>query len=1068
MVINCSEETNVYLNNKDAASLLQITLKKWAEVKKTIPLKEVSYKNYLKSDIEKIYEFQKSFLNDYLSVSEVREIIKKNMIEKLPKYPIPHYANTGKFYNKTTAFKKVDINIFIANGYAKDEYYLKNNLPINTSSTRRTKQIFTEKDEFNNMSFNDFEALYYNTDEIKTILIRQYQDIAEYIIIPVKFKQGKFNNKVKAYRKIAIELLLKRQIEKSKVIKITKEEIKSNKYISFDESIDLLEVHRGTWLNIRKLLNLDEPRTGYNFRNDVLRIVDDYNSFLKSYCSYDEAMKLHPSPYDNKLDNVITVEIPFHLRIKLLADYRTNVYSRLSLNEEVNKYNYNQNIIKNSYTRSAAMQILNLSSYSFDDTIAKLNITSVQLPNETGSARYYKKDDINSIKVKQQIFFATDELLNYNEVLSLCTIKGWIDSKEVNSLMIELKPWNKIGKFSNFIYAYPKKELLNILESKENYLRFIDEVDLSDPLKSLIDKLRHSNTFNYDELSSKYFFATQFLHNFFDEKILTSRRSVKNLNALIRQIIIFFGYIYELLECSAANDIHALKTESIIEYSIKNQNFRKSTFTFSFFNYIYSYIVYNENLSNSLNKKIFDINKLSNIFKIKDHSKDLLDADIYDLKTFLKIIEHCTDINYHVKISLDEIRESCTYIYASYWLFICININNAWRVGDIINIPIFDIEDILSSFQIFDLNWFDKNKLSLEESRLILSRITYNQYIVSKTKSYNCFFISDDLAISVATSIVILTISRTDKLSIEVTPLMQFNTKYNYPSTNYLDSFFLNDRKQNFEDDFQFRSNKINSTLLTFISAIQNDDCSEKSLKLAQNIRAHKNLNSLLNYIKVNSDTLDTLTRNLFNRGEFGYIYSSIANSLNIPINTLKSPENIDQVSLFKELISSPWEFEVFSGIMNSYEKDAKEILNKINIMTFDEIQQKFTDIVLKKYPSKANHIQCFIGYDNCTSLSNDCVKCKNAIPTLLSLNTISKKLLLLLLKYNSTTIIGEKVKLSNSIFYYKQRMIEAISMYGKDLVYSYISISREDFLYLFSIVEEPNKITKDGDYHIC
>lgn len=1056
--------TGLYISTKDVRDLLQIcTNKKWLSIKKAFNLTPKFINYYLKSDVYKIYDLQKLYIENYLSVDEVKNIIKKNIIPKIQKYKIPDYAFIGKFKNKMTAYNSLDIFYCIFNGYAKDEYYIKNNLDLKNNLTRRKNIIITDLDTLNSISFDDFNHSYYTFDEVNDILVRRFLEKANFITVPKKFKLGKFQDKVKAYNKNQILKLKNQQFQEFGSHKITSAEVNSGKYMSFNESCELLEIHRSKWLQIRRELNIKEVRIGYTLRKEVLNIINEYNLFLNKYCSYEEATDLHPSSCCNKLSSVNKVLIPSHLKIKTFYTYRVYAYSRSSLKKDVEMYENNQLMISNSYNKLTAMQILNLISDSFEETVKELHITSFLLPNETGYAKYYKKLDIDNIKDKQQEFLNGDEYINYNEALDLCKCSSWIDSDDIVKLKIKIKPWNKIDKFNNCIYAYPKQKLINVLKFKESNYYFLENINLNDPVKSFREKLLMYPYFDYTYLSNQYPFATMLIHDFCEDKILDSKRSPRTLNILVRSFVKFSASIYEMLERYEVKDLHMITTENIMEFLLECtiSNYK---YTIPFFNFVYFKIVYNTENSNICNKKIFDIDKINKNFKSNTTEKELLDADIYDLDVFLDMIEYCQDIELHTSLALDEINKSNRALHVSYWLFVSINLNNAWRTADISTFPSLDMKDLLDYLQIYDLNWFKNNSLSLCQARIILSRLSYHDYIVAKTKEYNGFFISDDLAPSVATAIIILTLFKEQDLLFENNYLMQFETDFNYAYVKSFKKFFLQYNKP----DFVFVPKKTTTTLLTFISAIQTDDCSEYTLALAQNIRAHKKLNSLLNYIKLNPVVLDTLTKNLFNRGEFGYIYATIANKLNLPINTLKDPSGVDKVILLKDIAKSPWDYEILAGEMNSFEKKSQDVLAQINKKTFNEIQECFASIVMRKNPSKEKGIECFVGFDNCMYKGGSCIKCEFSIFTLVSLNSIAKKIVSLLLKYEACSIIGEKIKLSHDIFYYKKCIIEAINTYGIELVYSYMQISREDFLFLMAQVKDVNQLNKEGIYHIC
>ena len=189
---------------------------------------------------------------------------------------------------------------------------------------------------------------------------------------------------------------------------------------------------------------------------------------------------------------------------------------------------------------------------------------------------------------------------------------------------------------------------------------------------------------------------------------------------------------------------------------------------------------------------------------------------------------------------------------------------------------------------------------------------------------------------------------------------------------------------------------------------------------------------------------------------------------LGLNIKNLKNPSEVDEVTLLPHLSNSPWDIEVATGILNSVDKERKEVLSKIDKMNFEQILGCFNDIVLKKNPSRIKGILCFIGLNNCNEENKDCVKCKDAIVTVYALNTIAKRLVNLLLEYHSTEFIGEKIKLSHTIFHYRERIKEAMAMYGRDIVYSYMQLEKADLLHILKSVKTKEELLKERGQNIC
>lgn len=1032
------------ITRKNAIELLNITAKSWSNIKNS--LSEIKRGTYLKSDIDELLYMQSLFLDNHMDVAEINTIFTRTNIKILESVPIPPYANTGKFKCSRIAYNKSDIEKHISKGYAKVEYYLDNNLCCDKFK------------EFENTSFDEFCELYYNFDEINAMLTQKLRNAAPSIVVPFHFRKGKFEDKVSAYKKSIID---KYRDENSEG-KIPFMDLDISNYVTINESAELVGATPQIWADIRKILGIQSYRCKdnsnmYVLRCDIDKYIASYNSFYKEHCTYNDAMELLSYPH---FDNLKRLDLPQEFRIKDFYK-KKYCYSREEINLKIkNGYGKVSINIDNYYYWKDIITILDISKQIFKRACNEFKIEPITYEGKV----YYNKSDINLIKEAYEEF-AQNHLtsLELNDEFRHC-----FKSLETQQFKINIPEWLKFGKFTQSDTAYKRDEFLKFYSIKKDYDAFLEPISTSNVLDDFRNRLEIYPYFKYKDLKENHPFATKLLHDFFDSKLLTTGSSAKTLTKRVRLFVKVFEIIFNLIQENNSKDIHTLKTSDILNFINKiDTPAIVNTLVLPFLKYSHAQITGNLKASVA-SKNIFNIDIITKMLTYEVERKELLNADIYDIETFLEMIYYCRDINFHIKKVLEEINDFETVYYVSYWLFVSINLNNAWRAGDISCFPLIDISDILDHFQIYEINWFSNNTLSLEQSRLILSRLYAHNYIISKTKLYNEFFISDDLSISVATCIAILTLFRNTLAICDHNYLMFFYTDFNYPNDHSFGKFFKYFKIK----DFKFKSNKTGSTLMTFVQSIKIDDSAEEMLKLASNLRGHSNLMSTLNYLKVDADTLNTLSRNLFKRGEFGYIYCAIANRLGINTNTLKQPELIDQTILLSDTIESPFDLEIMSSKLNTYEKNTKCILSKINTMNFKEIREKFVNLTLKGSPSNKKDVQCFIGVENCpyknTTEKSDCLICHNGIPTLYALNAIAKELVHLLISYQNSTFLGEKFKLSNAIGHYKQRMLEAIKEYGHEIVYTYIQLDPNDFRYLIDCIDDIDDLLERNIYHIC
>lgn len=1031
--INTSDK---YICIDDVLKLLKLTKNGWLRTRKEFKFQEPKRHFYLKSEIEKVYKLQQDYIDKHITEKDIKDIIKSNHCREMISYEIPCYAYVEKFKSRKRAYKKSQLEEFISKGYAKKSFYIEQKYSAESNSSIQQK-------------LKKFHESHYSYVEVYEILSQRYARKIKSIDVPIEFRVGKFETKSKCYPKEQILKLKCLEDNDKSNTTITQEEVDTGKYINIEEITQLLGITRAQWRQLRNDQEVDYFRKGYVLKSDIEKLLKEFQDFSNEHCTYEEATELLVSPYFDKLT---PIKLTRKLRLKKYSDKRFG-YSLDEINQKI-KDGYGKNYInENEYYHIAeVLKILDLNYSNVTEVLNEEEVYSVKYMNKT----FYKKSEIDNLKQQQQDFI--EDYITAMEASELSKSFSWVIA--ANEIRVNIRAILRAHKFKSISYAYPKKEFLEYINKKNNYISFSESFISQNITEEFREKLKIYPKFNYERMSKKYPFATKLIFDFFDGKLINSSRSMRSNNIIVKSFVRIVSKIYDMLGVSNTKDIHTIETSSILEYLISTNRMEKK-YIVTFLEYTHAIIVYNLNEKEVFNRKIFDIDKIINKFRVDRSNKELLDADIYDLETFLEMIHYCKDIQLHTKISLKGLKSSSNARHVSQWLLVSINLNNGWRLEDLSKLPFIYLRDILDEFKIYNLDWFKDNILSLEQSRIILSRLYSHQYIVNKTQEYNGFFISDDLCQSVATAYIMLTFYIESQVGIDNDFIMQFNTDFNYPSRYEFKYFFDNFKVK----DFKFGSNKTTSTLITFMECIKLDDCDEEMvdgemlLQLQANIRAHKSLMSTLNYLKLNPKKLDELTSNLFKRGEFGYIYASISNKLGLNIKNLKNPDEVDEVVLLPYLSDSPWNIEIATGILNSVDKERKEVLSKIDKMSFEQILDCFNDIVLKKNPSRKEGIRCFIGSNNCDDKNKDCVKCKNAIVTVYALNAIAKHLVKLSVEYHLTEFIGEKIKLSNSIFYYKMRIKEAMDMYGRELVYSYTQLEKTDFLHILKSIKTTEQL---------
>ena len=954
--------------------------------------------------------------------------------------------------------------------------------------------------------FKFFSDNYYTPDEINKGIGGIHKDELNKIKTPLKFKIGKFTSCIYVYSKfdfdkynilgdditlpedikVLTDTILPEDVTAQKDIVVPRERkyfttlsereqnVLKNKlmietlikegYVKTDVASEMLGITKGRVYKIVEDASFNTKRVGkvlYILKSDIENHLKEFELFCETYYTLSEARELLKVKYIN------SINLPPKFRLGKFnyakcACLKSKVDELYSLGYEY-KHLEDDKALNEYYDRDTTAKILRLSK---KDMTKKLNDVGIH-GTKYGKSLLFKKVEVDRLKELQDEFVENYFTLEEAVIVADNHI-GWLKDLD---MCIKIQPAYQIDKFEKNYNAYPKKEFLKYVKDKQKYEEFSQPFYSEDVSLEFRKKLEVYPGYKFNVLCDKYPLATKLILQYWDSKLISSNATLKNKNVYVRMAVRIVYRVYDMIEEYSAKDIYALKTTQILEFllTIEEKSYREEMVCF--LEYVHGIITYKLNHEKNTNKKVFDIVKIISKFKERNNKKELLNANIYDIDTFSELLKYCQDVNLHTKNSLEAFRLDDKPRYVSLWLTVTINANNGWRIEDISNLPKINITDLLDEFGIFNLDWFKENTLSLDQSILILGRLYNHEYIINKTQENNGFFVSVELTPSVATAYAILTLYTNSETLSEnnerySNDIMRFFSDFNYPLNHFFEIFF-NDFKV---EEFKYSSNRVTSTLLTFLEAIKIEDQeveeivdnAEMLMKLRSNIRGHKKVMSTLNYLNQNPEKLDRITRNLFRRGEFGYIYSTIANELGLNIKKIARPDGADEVCLLPEITNNVWDIEIASGILNSIDKNRKSVLGKIHNMNFKQILKKFNDIVKSKYPSRVKGVKCFVGHKNCEYKDKDCLICENAIVTVYALNTIAKGLVSLLLEYHTTNFIGEKIKISYSIEYYTCRIKEAIEVYGADVVYAYMQLKREDVWCLLNEVKDVKQLYEE------
>lgn len=514
------------------------------------------------------------------------------------------------------------------------------------------------------------------------------------------------------------------------------------------------------------------------------------------------------------------------------------------------------------------------------------------------------------------------------------------------------------------------------------------------------------------------------------------------LQGIISTLIRVTVELKKLLDVHEVNEIYLLSSNKI--------NFFQNTLSISYQMEFYRFLRYvYADLSHGKNRDInckFNLKNINNPNYITEEELDKKkqDKSIYEFEIYSEIFNYCTDLDKHIKLSLEEIRTYNTCTYASSWLYVMLHLNNAWRHGDVRDFPqMVNIFDLVDQLEINDFSWFDNNKLEIKVARAVIERIRQWEIIISKTQMKGVFFCSDELAPSLSSAILLLTLFHKKYNIIGLETLMIFNTSNNNISKTQLETFFTDINIEN----FTFYSRKFNRTIMSYVYYIANLSGDSKSALYSKIMRSHVNLNSTTHYLDFRG--INSLSKQLFQRGEFGFVATLLAYKLNN--NEIGTFEEVTKHACkLNNAFGSIQSINANVGFLNTVYGDYKHVIEYLETKTFEETQLLLADLYARKLSSiEGCDTPCLLGNNNCKypGKYQTCFECTFHIPTIYALSTLCEYLRKDMELFYSTNNLAKKFQISKRFAAKRRAFVQAINILGEDYVYGCLGMPKNDFI---------------------
>ncbi|QWG70087.1 hypothetical protein EXW32_02205 [Bacillus mycoides] len=1007
--------------------------------------------DYLKNIIDKNYEYN---LKTKITGAQIKALgYSKTLIRKLTPIHTRLIDNVYKFANAVIFYDKEQfLNLkkqyrdLAETNNVLTEYYTSKQLMklLNISNNVErymakfrvfpikippSRQNYWHKEEIDNLVkkrkdlYNYYDSSYYLISEVEYLLgcnISKFYGICSNLNIPViseelpiEVKFEKFNKCHLAFPKDKIDAILARINDKQRQITI------NNQMANALESINDIQ-HDSSII----------PRAGSSF--PTLEYLEDEKNELIT-----EKIKKHFSPAEINQSTTIMESID-------VIQYDQNTISEIKdslqvlgqleeekiiqIVEEITSYSTPSinDKIKTIISEKDLIIQLDYSRKQFDENKENFRILKLEYEN----LNYYLLEDCSNLLKK--LYEEQNNLLNLNYTYDEAIAKVPSAVLNKNREKFQIPSHLRFGRLKKLRIVYPKKVI-------DDYLKSLNSPNLIEQYK---------NELEYTTLPDKIFLKAvkelglhfpslvkgteKAWHNFVSKKLLSSNGNIKT----IKKIFVRFIKITELLQSTLISKEIMDMTSNEINFVFLN-NTVPGTYKevlYGFFNHLFLRFSNCKYLVPKLNNPHVEKNKrLAN----SKHNKQ-----IYSTNEFLTLLDYVKDIKFHKDNAISEYETKSMGgtkgNYESIWLYVMLHLNNGWRSTDLIE----KIPRIPLSIPVQDYKSFENHNLTLEEATKIIWELTSNLMNVYHNKNGKraFFFISEDMIVPVANAIVLCEL-KAQLINSKRNNLIDLGNS-NELTTSMHDKFFKNFPVNN----FKFKSLMANSTFITFVNSILKQKTNRNPLEITKFIRNHDSLDTTNRYIHINEEHLNKISKQLFDKGYFGYTYDYLKQIV-IGESQNNCMEN-NEKNLLATVFGDIYKIENFSIMLNAIEEQKKPLYEFIKSLSQEQQREVLDLINMNQLPAKESFWQCILG--DCLYLDRKCNSCPFAIPhfyvltkTVHNLNNLIPKLE----QIKNISYKGERVRLANLLYKNLSLISTAKKQFGENVLSSFLGKDYSDFL---------------------
>lgn len=1087
------------------------------------------HKYYKLSDIEKIIEEANDFFNIHYSCSYVVESVGYHLLNKYKIKPITKpdkykgiFIKTRKEFKGTSkCYVKADIDELKQKVENTNSNYLDKKDTFDMLETTQD-YIIDIVSKFNIRTITNSAKIYYNIEDLQRVIkeVEKFHEehyTSQYVYENIYSKYEVEKNNVKQviipshYRGILRKKYnfgnIKVFYKKDDIDNISSKEVLpgEDKFIDRDSVLKIFEIESDRFILKPAVegFGIETMRKGVSLLyklKDVERAVEEVKNFFGNHYIQKQAVEILGANvvYSGKIEKIY---IPKHyncLLNKTYSNLNIQVAYRKSDIDALRKEQYNKQIkaleLKEKKIRESVIpkgylntkDTLKKLSYNSKSTLLKTLVDEKYLRYVAiKNKHYYNIEDIDSIIKKREEFLKEYVPIGSKE----CNTYFEKYNTQYRHHSHKLKKYefplycrglsHKYGKTFGALRRADLEEYLKSFEDRMSSQVNTDKIGKT-PFETFLVRLEDYPKWKGFKEKSSY---TKEKFTDFVYKNLDKNTSKATTNLNIKRNITLGTVIRDVLDRYDVNEIYLL-THSQINLYMNTITVRQTKI----------------DLYNFLKQVNMDLKKLGlggtlkfNFDKVKnpnivsaDKLLDNTQKDLYDFEVYSKVFNYLVDIDYHIHKIIEELESKNSVVHASVWLYTMLHLNNAWRNSDCNRFPELIIKDLIEEYEIKDIKWFNNNRLTLPQSRAVIFRVRQWEMRMSKTQMNGVFFCSDQLAPSFATAVIILHLYKYSSNIINKGEHNDDKLIMNFGNNDDVDSYTI---KKFFKGanikGFKFSSRKFNKSIMTYIYFIANISGDNKALVYAQEIRKHLNIKNTTHYVDFDIDKVESLSKQLFQRGEFGYIPALLSQKVlgNGEIGSFEEMTN--QIMHINAVFGDVQGINNTARFLNVIRSERQNVIDMISEKSFEECQEALTNIFTGDLPSKCgSDIQCLFSKQGCQMPNLDdedkddcsCFDCPYHIPSIYALTQLCNNLIdnckdylglprdvelkdfkkYLLENPNTIPYLSKKrkMKLGLKIQRRKVLLIEAIQKYGPEYVYRCLDIERDTFKFLSDFIK--------------